>query len=89
MLHISELKSLNQAGVISDNAFSYHMQKLLSKSQPDYYDFCAAIEDILTEEGRHDPSFKPGETIKYSPSTIVNILENNKEKLKQFLREDI
>ena len=40
-----------------------------------------AIELIIIEEGQHDPKFKLGETIKYSPAEITKILQEHKNEI--------
>ena len=39
------------------------------------------IESILVEHGQHDPQFKLGEWIKYTPHDVSNILREEMEKM--------
>lgn len=39
------------------------------------------IHNILVEEGQHDPQFKLGEFIKYTPHEVAEILLKHKNEL--------
>lgn len=47
-----------------------------------------AVVSILIDEGQHDPKFNWGDTIRYSPSEVGDILRRRADELEDEMEEE-
>ena len=89
-VHEKELKNLRAANIITEDEYVRYISNLNQQCIPDYYDLCMEIRNILIETAQRDyKKFSLGDTIKYTPSEVAEILEKYKEQLLPFLKDGV